>query len=100
MKKLLLILSIVFYLSSCETDLFCPTGTGTLVAENTSLNTIQQLIIDDSNYGTLDPGEVKYIELPEGKYTLLFKGISGGGGCRSGQVTIGCNLNVFMNCSG
>lgn len=80
--------------TSCEAlleeqvDLSCDNGWGTLHVSNESLHTIHKILIDNTNYGTLDPGEEKDIVLPNGKYELQFRGISGGSGCSSSFVTI------------
>jgi hypothetical protein len=93
MKKFKLIL-IVFALAaitasvntSCE-DLTC-NGKGTLRLTNDSHSTVQKVMINGVNYGTLDPDESKDFELSPGMYTWQLVGISGGTGCSAAVVTI------------
>jgi len=72
--------------SSCE-KLGCD-GKGTLSLENTSHNTVQRIMINGVNYGTLDEGETKEIKLVPGIYAWQLEGISGGTGCSAAMVTI------------
>ena len=72
--------------TSCE-DLTC-NGKGTLSISNKSHNTVQKLMINGVNYGTLDPGETKDVELSPGMYMWQLVGISGGTGCSAAAVTI------------
>lgn len=90
-----------FFFSSCEAleEGICD-GKGTLRVENTSLHTVQKIIIDGKNYGTLDPGDFQEIPLNEGKYLVEIIGISGGGGCLAHYVTISeCDTQI-SGCSG
>ena len=61
---------------------------GTLSLKNTSTGTVQQILIDNVNYGSLDPGKSKDIKLPPGEHVFEMKGISGGTGCAPASVTI------------
>lgn len=88
----------LFLFSACDKEFFCD-GRGELTVTNKSLNTVQQILIDGTNYGTIDPDESKTIELPAGKYTLQIKGVSGGSGCSSSQVTIDACGSVGRSCS-
>jgi len=84
--------------TSCE-DLFCD-GKGTLSLENKSLFTVQKIMINGVNYGTIDPGETKEIDLTPGIYGWQLVGISGGTGCSAAAVTIvECETQAF-SCSG
>ena len=91
MKKLLSISSLIltfFILTimlSCESD--CK-GEGYLKLTNTSTGTVQRIMIDGINYGSLDPGESKSISLPAGEHEFQQVGISGGAGCNPAKVII------------
>jgi hypothetical protein len=63
-------------------------GKGTLSVTNTSPNTIQRLMIDGVNYGTLDPGETKDASLAAGQHSWQLVGVTGGGGCSEASVII------------
>lgn len=88
----------MLFFSACDKELFCD-GRGELVVTNKSLHTVQQITIDGTNYGTIDPGETKTIELPAGKYNLQFEGVSGGAGCSPSQVTIDACGTIGRSCS-
>ena len=75
----------LFSLSSCEKS--C-SGKGTLKLTNKSLHTVQKIMIDGVNYGTIDPGESKEIELAAGEHDFQQVGISGGAGCSAAKVII------------
>lgn len=70
---------------SCQSD--CD-GKGYLKLTNNSLNTVQRIMIDGVNYGSLDPGESKSISLPAGEHEFQQVGISGGSGCSAAKVII------------
>ncbi|NUM51942.1 MAG: hypothetical protein HUU48_12600 [Flavobacteriales bacterium] len=63
-------------------------GYGFLSAQNKSNTTIQKIVIGNTNYGTLDPGEIKEVRLPNGTHTVEFQAVSGGGGCTPAEVII------------
>ena len=101
MKKFASFIAIVsiFLLTntSCE-DLLC-NGKGTLQLTNKSLLTVQKIMINGVNYGSLDPGETESIELSPGVYAWQLVGISGGTGCSMAAVTITeCDTQAF-SCS-
>ena len=101
MKKIVsfIVVGFIFLLmnTSCE-DLFCD-GTGTLQLTNKSLSTVQRIMINGVNYGSLDPGETENIELTPGVYAWQLVGISGGSGCSMAAVTITeCDTQAF-SCS-
>lgn len=104
MKKVKLILIALVMLTitasvntSCE-GLVC-NGKGTLQLTNKSLHTVQKVMINNVNYGTLDPGEKKDYELSPGVYAFQQVGISGGTGCSVAAVTISeCDTQGF-SCS-
>jgi len=84
--------------TSCE-DLFCD-GKGTLKLTNDSHSTVQRIMINGVNYGSLDPDESKEIELTPGVYMWQLVGISGGTGCSAAAVTIvECETQGF-SCGG
>ena len=66
----------------------CKPGYGWLKMTNGSLTTIQKVMIDGTNYGTLDPGETATYQLAAGKHTFESIGISGGGGCSQASAII------------
>jgi hypothetical protein len=77
----------------------CEDGWGVLRVTNKSNLTVQKISISGTNYGTIDLGEVKTIELPVGKYTVEINGISGGTGCSPSDVNIpDCGI-VGRSCS-
>ncbi|MEK7572286.1 MAG: hypothetical protein AAB493_00280 [Patescibacteria group bacterium] len=82
---------------SCE-KLFCD-GMGTLSLENKSLLTVQKIMINGVNYGSLDPGKTKEIKLTPGIYMWQLVGISGGTGCSAAAVTIVECETVAFSCS-
>lgn len=71
---------------SCE-DMMCD-GKGTLSVENTSIGTVQQLRVDGVNYGSVDPGKTKKVDLAPGEHTWQMIGLSGGVGCSAATVII------------
>lgn len=82
---------------SCD-ELVC-NGKGILSLENKSLNTVQRIMIDGVNYGSLDPGKKKEIELAPGQHLWQLVGLSGGTGCSAAYVIIQeCETSAF-SCS-
>lgn len=87
---------ILFTVSSCQKS--C-SGSGTLKLTNKSLNTVQRLMVDGVNYGSIDPGESKSISLAAGSHDFQQLGISGGSGCSAAKVIIvECKTSGF-SCS-
>lgn len=75
----------------------CPSSNGTLALKNSSLNTVQKIMIDGVNYGTLDPGEDDTYDLPAGEHEFAQVGISGGTGCSPAKVIIvECETQSFQ----
>ena len=107
MKKLLSISSLIltfFILTimlSCDSDSDSDCeGKGYLKLTNKSTGTVQRIIIDGINYGSLDPGESKSISLPAGEHEFQQVGISGGAGCSPAKVIIiECETQGF-ECNG
>lgn len=93
------ILISVMSLTSCNKskDKGCTSGSGTLKLTNSSHGTVQRIMIDGVNYGSLDPGESKDISLAAGQHDWQLQGISGGTGCSSAKVTIvECQTTSFQ----
>ena len=91
MKKLLSISSLILTFSILTIMLSCKSdcgGKGDLKLTNKSINTVQRIMIDGVNYGTLDPGESEIISLRAGEHEFQQVGISGGSGCSSAKVII------------
>ena len=86
--------------SSCEpiTDKPCD-GNGTLSLENKSLNTVQKIMIDGVNWGSLDPGKTKECKLAPGTHLWQLVGISGGTGCGIASVIIVACKTTSFSCS-
>jgi len=75
-------------------------GMGILSIENTSLSTVQKLMIDGVNHGSVDPKETKEVKLAPGTHVWQMEGISGGTGCSAASVIlIACKTSSF-ECSG
>lgn len=100
MKKVIILLAAVLFIGiSCEGILDTCEGKGTLELTNKSRNTVQRIMINGVNYGTIDPGETKDIRLTPGMYGWQLVGISGGSGCSAAAVTITeCTTQAF-SCS-
>ena len=73
--------------------------TGTLRCTNTSVNTVQRILISGTNYGTIDPNEYRDISLAPGSWNLQFQGISGGSGCSSSSFNIAACQSIGRTCS-
>ncbi len=87
-----------FLLNSCVDT--CSSGMGTLKLRNNSLNTVQRVMIDGVNYGTLDPGEEASYELAPGTHVFQQVGLSGGTGCSPAGVIIQECKTSSYSCSG
>lgn len=106
MKNLMLFAVLILgsLLYSCEKDDTPPPpstcdGMGYLQVENTSLQTLQKLMIDGVNYGTVDPGETKKVSLAEGGHNWQLVGIDGGGCSAAYVIIVECETSSY-NCSG
>lgn len=93
--RLLLAATIIFSMPSCKKY-----SKGRLSVSNTSVNTVQRIMIDGTNYGSLDPGNKKEFEFEPGKYTVQLVGISGGTGCSASIVTVVKGETHGVSCSG
>lgn len=82
------LLFLAFTTGSC--DLLKPEcdGMGTLQLTNKSINTVQRVMIDGVNYGSIDPGEKKDFKLAPGQHVFQQTGLSGGSGCSIAYVII------------
>lgn len=76
---LLFLLSTSITITSC--DEIC--SGGTLHFENNSENTKMVVVIDGTDYGTLDAGESADFDLAEGIHELYTYGVHGGNGCQA-----------------
>ena len=76
-----------------------PPATGVLRCTNTSLHTVQRILLNDTNYGTLDPGEYRDYALAPGHWTLQFVGLSGGTGCIQSSFNIAAGQSIGRGCS-
>ena len=74
-------------------------GNGTLSVENTSHLTVQRLMVDGVNYGSVDPGNQKDAKLAPGTHSWQMVGISGGPGCGSATVIIVACQTSSYTCS-
>ncbi|MBI2968406.1 MAG: hypothetical protein HYY40_11435 [Bacteroidetes bacterium] len=81
-----LAVSLVSLFSSCLKKT-C-NGYGTLQLCNESTNTTQRMMIDGTNYGTIDVGECESISLAAGEHDVQLVGITGGSGCSAAKVII------------
>ena len=75
-------------------------GKGTIEVKNKSLSTVQRIMIDGVNYGTIDPGETFSRDMFPGKYAVDVEGISGGTGCSTAQLTVVECETTAISCSG
>ncbi|HEY5124469.1 MAG TPA: hypothetical protein VIK14_12110 [Ignavibacteria bacterium] len=106
MKKIKIILIVIALLViAASTNFSCDPpkddcdGKGTLSIENKSLSTVQRLMIDGVNYGSVDPGDKKEAKLAPGTHSWQMAGISGGTGCSAATVIIvACQTSSF-SCS-
>ncbi len=80
-----------------QTTTQCGSQTGYIHVRNTSLHTVQRLLIDNINYGSLDPGQERYVEKLPGNYLVQLIGLAGGSGCAAATVhVIPCSTDGFM----
>jgi len=99
-KLILAIVVIIVSFTSFSCDEITCDGMGTLSLENKSISTVQRIMIDGVNYGSLDPGETKDIELAPGQHLWQLEGLSGGSGCSAAYVIIvECETSSY-SCSG
>ena len=74
-------------------------GMGTLKLTNKSLSTVQKVMIDGVNWGSIDPGESKEAKLAPGTHSFQLVGISGGTGCGVASVIIVACKTTGFSCS-
>ncbi len=77
----------------------CGSSTGSIYVHNSSLHTVQRILIEGANAGSLDPGEERYIEKVPGVYTVQLIGISGGPGCSPAEVHVAACSVDGISCS-
>lgn len=71
-------------------------GLGSLKLTNESHSTVQRIMVDGVNYGTIDPGESEEIDLAAGEHEFQLVGISGGTGCSAAKViVVECETSGF-----
>jgi hypothetical protein len=99
MKKLaLLFLVVTLTLISCNKYVYKGQKIGILDLTNNSISTVQQVCVNDSIYGTLNPGKSITIKLKPGVYTWQLKGVNGEG-CTAVTGTIVEGFTQEFNCS-
>ena len=99
--KKVLILSVIITMAFVTTFTGCMDiyTMGTLELTNKSIGTVQRIMIDGVNYGSLDPSESKEISLAPGEHTFQQVGISGGSGCSEAKVIIVAGQTSGFSCS-
>ena len=102
-KIILIAIALLFIAAStnfsCESTKDDCDDKGTLSVENKSLLTVQRLMIDGVNYGSVDPGDKKEAKLAPGTHSFQMVGICGGTGCSVATVIIvACQTSSF-SCS-
>lgn len=85
---MMFLVALTFTTSSCDTLKLDCDGMGTLQLTNKSLNTVQRIMIDGVNHGTIDPNEKKDFKLAPGQHVFQQVGLSGGSGCSIAYVII------------
>src|SRR5271157_4470392 len=102
--KLTLIVATVLMAAVLFIDFSCTkddcNGEGTLSLTNKSSNTVQRIMINGVNYGTIDPGDKKDIKLVPGVYSWQLVGLYGGTGCSGAEVTITACVTQGFSCNG
>jgi hypothetical protein len=89
LKNSIFLFATLILIASCKKEEQCKTSRqGILKLTNGSLNTVQRVMIDGVNYGTIDPGESKESSLAAGSHEFQQVGISGGTGCSAAKVII------------
>jgi len=102
LKKIVLIIILLFavimMLTSCNKYVYKGQKIGILELKNNSESTIQNVVINDSIYGTLQPGKLIKVKLPHGVYTWQLQGVNGEG-CLEVTGTIIEGYTQSFNCS-
>ena len=91
---LIITIGILSCINGCKDD-----SMGTLELTNKSIGTVQRIMIDGVNYGSLDPSESKDISLAPGQHKFQQVGISGGSGCNEASVIIVAGETSSYSCS-
>lgn len=67
---------------------------GYLKLTNGSSNTIQKIVINGTNYGSLDPGDSETIRLGAGRHDYQFVGVNGGGCYQASVLIVECETEA------
>jgi len=89
---------LIIIATSCNKYVYKGQKIGILELTNNSISTVQQVIVNDSIYGTLNPGKSMGIKLAPGNYHWQLKGINGEG-CNAIYGTIVAGYTQSFNCS-
>jgi hypothetical protein len=97
--KLFLIMAVVVILTaSCNQYVYKGQKIGILELTNRSISTVQEVCVNDSIYGKLNPGKTMKVKLLPGVYTWQLKGVNGNG-CTPTTGTIVAGYTQAFNCS-
>ena len=96
LKVMLYVLIIASIGLRCEPP--CLDNKGYLELENDSQTTKQKILINGTDYGTLDPKESETYNLNPGTYNVEFVGIHGGKGCSVFTIVIACGQSEGRVC--
>jgi len=97
-KLFLMMTALVILTASCNKYVYKGQKIGILELKNNSISTIQQVVVNDSIYGTLNPGKSMEIKLVPGIYKWQLKGVNGEG-CNLTFGTIVAGYTQSFNCS-
>lgn len=97
-KLFLLMTLLVLLTASCNQYVYKGQKVGILELTNKSISTVQKVYVNDSIYGTLNPGKTIKIKLVPGVYTWEIKGANGKG-CSPTTGTIIEGYTQAFNCS-
>jgi len=97
-KLFLMMTALVILTASCNKYVYKGQKIGILELKNNSISIVQQVIVNDSIYGTLNPGKSMEIKLVTGNYHWQLKGINGEG-CNAIYGTIVAGYTQSFNCS-
>jgi len=101
MKKIRLFLMmavLVTLIAACNKYVYKGQKIGILELKNNSEATLQEVWVNDSIYGTLNPGKSMEIKLVPGIYKWQLKGVNGEG-CNLTFGTIVAGYTQSFNCS-
>ena len=95
---LILLFAVTMMITSCNKYVYKGQKIGILELTNNSSSTVQQVSVNDSIYGTLNPGKTMKLRLLPGTYTWQLKGVNGEG-CTPVTGTIIEGYTQSFNCS-